>query len=134
MRRRGVEVLIRVPSIAAIVALICILATGQRPLAPPLVLLSIMLAPTLLPRTLLYPPPPSQPPDGGEGEGGGGRGPQPEEPKPPDSPTGGLPLPDARPAKVRRRDHDRPTLVPRRPRRAPPEPERTPRRRRQPSR
>jgi hypothetical protein len=129
MPRRGAKVLSRVPSIAALVALVCVVATGNDGVAQPLVLLSVMLAPTLLPRTLLYPPPASQPPDDGEDDGGGGPGPEPDPPVPPDAPTGGVPLPDARPAKVRRRDHDRPTLIPRRPRRATPEPVRAPRRR-----
>ena len=103
----------RVPSIAALVALVCVVATGHDRLAQPLVLLSVMLAPTLLPRRLLYPPPASAPPDGGEGEdGGGGGGPEPDPPEPRGAPSGGLPLPDARPAKVRRRDHIRPAFDP----------------------
>jgi len=128
----GAKFLSRVPSVAAIVASACVVSTGHKQLAEPLVLLSVMLAPTLLPRSILYPPPANAPPDGGEGEGedgGGGRGPEPDRPQPPGAPKGGLPLPDARPAKVRRRDHNRPALIPLRPRRAAPEPQRAPRRR-----
>jgi len=126
----GAKFLSRVPWIAAVVALACVVATGHAQLAEPLVFLSVMLAPTLLPRAVLYPPTASAPPDGGEGEdGGGGRGPGPDRPAPPVAPKGGLPLPDARPARVRRRDHNRPALIPRRPRRAAPEPQRAPRRR-----
>jgi hypothetical protein len=129
MPRRGAKVLSRVPAAAAIVALVCVVATGHDGVAQPLVLLSVMLAPTLLPRTLLYPPPPSPSPDDGGDDGGGGRGPGPDSPKPADGPSGGLPRPDARPAKGRRRDHGRPTLIPPRPRRGAPEPQRAPRRR-----
>jgi hypothetical protein len=116
------KLLTRLPSIAAIVALVCVLATGNRAVAQPLMLLAVMLAPTLLPRRFLYPrgadPPPEQDDDGG----GGGRGPEPNPPEPPPNPAGGLPLPDATPAKLRRRDHHRPNLIPhpsRRPAREP---------------
>jgi hypothetical protein len=138
MPRRGAKFLIRVPSVAAIVALVCLVMTGQYGLAQPLVLLSVMLAPALLPRNVLYPPSAGEPPDGDEGGGGGGRGPKPDTPESSPSPLrssgGGPPLPDAQPAKVRRRDHDLPRLTPPRRRRAAPDPEPAPRRRRLPSR
>jgi hypothetical protein len=119
-----------VPPIAAMIALACLVATGNYKIAQPLVLLTIVLAPALLPRTVLYPrlgdPPP---PDGADSEGGGG-GPRTDPPKPHDAPRGGIPLADAEPARVRVRDHDRPALAPRRPRRPAREPERTPQRER----
>jgi hypothetical protein len=121
-------ILTRLLPIAAIVALISLLATGNAVLARPFMLLSVMLAPALLPRRILYPTPDNPPADSAEGEDGGGRGPRPEPPKPPDAPRGGLPLSDAAPARVRRRDHDRPTLTPSRQRRPAREPERTPQR------
>ena len=120
----------RVPPIAAIVALVCVVATGNYAIAQPVALLAVMLAPTLLPRTLLYPGPASPPPEGTDDDGGGGRGPDPDPPRPPDAPRGGIPLPDADPAPVRRRDHDRLTLTPRRQRRPAREPVRTPQRER----
>ena len=57
------------------------------------------------------------PPDGGDG--GGGTGPEPPSPPPPFRPRGGLPLPDAEPAKIRLRDHRRPTWRPARSRGGP---------------
>jgi hypothetical protein len=120
------KVLTRLPSIAAIVALVCVVATGNRPLAQPLVLLSVMLAPVLLPRKVLYPRRIDPPPDQADG-GGGGEGPEPERPRPSPDPGGGLPLPDAAPAKVRRRDHHPPGLTPRRSRRPAREPAIAPR-------
>lgn len=104
------------------------LATGNLALAQPLVLLAIMLAPVLLPRAVLYPPPGEPPPDNSDGDSGGGGGSGPGPPMPSTSPHGGIPLPDAEPARVRRRDHDRPALVPRRERRPAREPDRRPRR------
>ena len=63
--------------------------------------------------------------DGGSG-GGGGRGPS-HPLAPTTRPGGGLPLPDADPARVRLRDHRRLTdSLPRRERRPAREPERTP--------
>lgn len=44
------------------------------------------------------------PSEGNDDDGGGGGG-QPPRPRPPKSPWGGVPLPDADPARVRRRDH-----------------------------
>jgi len=59
-------------------------------------------------------------------DGGWGRGPD-LPPKPPDSPRGGIPLPDAEPASVRLRDHRTLTeQLPKRERRPSREPERTP--------
>jgi hypothetical protein len=99
--------------------------TGRHELMQPLVLLTVALAPVLLPRRMLYPnpdPPPSGP-DGGDG--GGGDGP-PRQPTPPEGPRGGIPLPDADQARVRFRGHGRPALTRLRPRRAAGEPERSP--------
>lgn len=54
---------------------------------------------------------------------GWGHGP-PRPPMPPEAPTGGIPLPDAAPARVRLRDHDRlGDRLPRRERRSPREPD-----------
>jgi hypothetical protein len=73
-----------------------------------------------------YKPPGSDSEGGEDGGGGGGkRRPQPR----PSRPSGGLPLPDAEPARVRLRDHVRLTeKLPRRVRRPArePEPERVP--------
>jgi hypothetical protein len=58
-------------------------------------------------------------------DGGGGRRPEPPAPRTP--PRGGLPLPDARPARVRLRDHERlGDRLPRRRRRPAREPDRRP--------
>ena len=63
--------------------------------------------------------------DSGSDEGWG-KGPR-RPPKPPDPPQGGIPLPDAVPARVRLRDHRRlADQLPRRQRRPAREPERTP--------
>src|SRR5581483_7612708 len=82
---------------------------------------TLMVAPVLLYRR----PGPSS--DSGEGDAGGG-GPD-APPPPPPVPRGGIPLPDAEPAGVRERDHDRPRLADRRPLRPSPVPERAPARR-----
>ena len=120
------------------VALVCLIATGNYAVAQPVVLLVIMLAPVLLPRSVLYPgatdSPPEGPDDDGGGGRGGGRGPKSDPPAPPEPPGGGIPLPDAAPARVRIRDHDRPALTPRPARRTPREPEPAPHRRRLPAR
>lgn len=76
---------------------------------------TLMFAPALLYRNTGYPP--------GSGEDDGGGGPGPDEPPPrPTPPRGGIPLPDAQPAHARIRDHNRPKLTDRRPRRPAPEP------------
>jgi hypothetical protein len=70
----------------------------------------------------------SSPPDGtdSDSEGDWGNGPR-QPPSPPDPPRGGMPLPDAEPARVRLRDHDRLTdLMPARDRRPAREPARGP--------
>jgi hypothetical protein len=79
----------------------------------------------LLP-ALLFNPPGSPP--GGSGDDGGGPGPDPPPPPAPARPRGGIPLPDAEHARARVRDHVRPKLIGRRPRRPAPEPAREPRR------
>jgi hypothetical protein len=69
--------------------------------------------------------PPDSPP-WSDSDDGWGRGPR-EPPKPPESPRGGIPLPDAAPARVRLRDHRRlADLLPRRDRRPAREPTRRP--------
>jgi hypothetical protein len=83
-----------------------------------LALPALMLAPAMLYRR----PGPSS--DSGE-DGGGGRGPD-APPSPPPAPRGGIPLPDAEPASVRRRDHHAARLSDRRPRRPSREPETAP--------
>jgi hypothetical protein len=68
-----------------------------------------------------FPPRPERGSDDGWGHG------PPKHPAPSDLPTGGLPLPDAVPARVRLRDHRRLSdLLPRRERRPAREPEREP--------
>jgi hypothetical protein len=71
------------------------------------------------------PLPPQGPSDSGSDEGWG-RGPR-KPPKEPDSPRGGIPLPDALPARVRLRDHRKlAELLPRTERRPAREPVRRP--------
>jgi hypothetical protein len=68
---------------------------------------------------------PPRPSDGGSDDGWGNYPRQP--PSPSGGPGGGLPLPDAEPARVRLRDHERlRERLPRRERRPAREPERTP--------
>lgn len=83
-----------------------------------LALPALMLAPAMLYRR----PGPSS--DSGE-DGGGGRGPD-APPSPPPAPRGGIPLPDAKPASVRRRDHNAARISDRRLRRPSREPEPAP--------
>jgi len=65
--------------------------------------------------------------DGGSDGGGGSQ--RPQGPSSPSAPDGGLPLPDAAPARIRLRDHRRPgALIPGRERRPAREPERVPER------
>ncbi len=133
MRRRshsGSALLIRVLPVAGLGGSIAALAAGDRVAAQPLLLVTILLAPVLLPRNILYPPDGGGAAEDSDSDGGGGGGPQPEPPRPPEAPRGGLPMPDAHPARVRIRDHVRPVLTPRRSRRAGREPERAPHRRR----
>jgi hypothetical protein len=69
--------------------------------------------------------PPPRPPDGGSDDGWGNDRRRP--PSPRDLPGGGIPLPDAEPARVRLRDHERlRERLPRRQRRPAREPERRP--------
>lgn len=66
---------------------------------------------------------------GSDSDEGGGRGPQGPPQAPPSKPSGGLPLPDASPARVRLREHGRlGERLPPRERRPAREPERTPER------
>jgi hypothetical protein len=81
---------------------------------------ALMLLPTLLYR-------PSGPPPGPGGDEGGGRGPEPPRPAP-TRPRGGIPLPDAEQSRARMRDHLRPRLTDRGPRRPAREPAPTPHR------
>jgi hypothetical protein len=118
----------RLPAVLACGALIGNVAAGGRAFVQPLLLLTVLLAPAFLPRRFLYPTDGGPPADESDGDDGGGRGPHPEPPRPPTAPRGGLPLPDARPARIRLRDHGRPVLTPRRARRAVREPDRSPKR------
>jgi hypothetical protein len=78
----------------------------------------------LIPALREGPTPPHRPDGGGDDGGGRGPGPAPIEPS---SPSGGLPLPDAVPARVRLRDHRRlRDLQPARQRRPAREPRRVP--------
>lgn len=120
--------LIRVLPLAGLGGMIAALMAGDRAAVQLLLLVTILLAPVLLPRRFLYPSDGGSAADDSDTEGGGGRGPQSGPPKPPDTPRGGLPLPDAQPTRVRLRDHARPALTPQRPRRSAREPERAPER------
>jgi hypothetical protein len=113
-----------VPVITFVGAMVA-LATGRHELMQPLVLVTVALAPVLLPRRMLYPNP--DPPASGsdDSDGGGGSGP-PRRPTPPEGPRGGIPLPDADQARARVRGHGRPALTRLRPRRATHEPGRSP--------
>jgi hypothetical protein len=124
------SLLMRLPALAAIGALIGAAVAGAHAAVQPLLLVTVLLLPVLLPRRILYPADGDSPADDSGDDGGGGRGPHPEPPKPPDAPRGGLPLPDAQPARIRLRDHGRRVLTPHRQRRPAREPERSPRRRR----
>lgn len=99
-------------------ALVVVLGLGMLPF---LLMPIIILLAGILFRDQASPPGSSGP------EGGGGDEP-PEPDQPPDVPRGGLPLPDADPARGRlrhHRDHDRPGRIPGRSRRAGREPART---------
>jgi hypothetical protein len=84
----------------------------------------LLIPPLMLVSSMLFPGPelPPGPSDSDDGGGGSGRdGP----PDPPKSPRGGIPLPDAEPARFRLRGHERPRRLSR-PRRAATEPARSP--------
>jgi hypothetical protein len=84
---------------------------------------ALMLVPALLYRK------PGQSPDSPDDEGGGGGrgpGPPPVPPARPTPPWGGVPLPDAEPARLRIRDHGRHLWRARPPRRPTPDPDRSP--------
>ncbi len=79
----------------------------------------------MIPALRDVPEPPGSSSDSGSDEGWG-RGPR-RPPKPPEPPRGGIPLPDAVPARVRLRDHDKlGDHLPQRERRPAREPERHP--------
>jgi hypothetical protein len=99
--------------------------TRHRELLQPLVLVAVLLAPTFLPPNVLYPPPAPPSSEDDDDDGGGGHGPD-VPPLTPAGPRGGLPLPDAEPARVRIRDHRRPALIPFRARRPAHQPDRRP--------
>src|ERR1700729_1335315 len=85
------------------------------------VVLLLMFLPMILGRR-------NSPPGGpdADSEDGWGRGPSPP-PRPPDAPRGGIPLPDAEPARVRLRGHERlRDRAPAHERRRAPEPARKP--------
>jgi hypothetical protein len=84
-----------------------------------LTLPGLMLVPALLYRR------PGGSPDASDDEGGGGPGRGPD-PPPPTAPRGGVPLPDAEPARLRLREHGRRALGVRPHRRAAREPVRAP--------
>jgi hypothetical protein len=85
-----------------------------------LVIPALILVPILLYR-------PAGPPPGPSGDDDGGARPEPSPPAPP-RPDGGIPLPDAEQSRTRVRDHSRPRLTERGPRRPTREPSRTPHR------
>jgi len=95
-------------------------------LVPLMCVLAAVFLPLLLGRRSVPPPDPEGGDDGGGGGGGGG-GSGPSRPAAPRAPRGGLPLPDATPARVRLRGHARlAELLPARERRPAREPERVP--------
>jgi hypothetical protein len=125
LRQRLAILLTRLVPVITLLGAVVAQATGRHELMQPLALVTVALAPVLLPRRVLYPnpgPPPSDP-DGSDDDGGHG---PPRQPAPPAGPRGGIPLPDADPARVRFRGHGRPALTRVRARRAPSEPERSP--------
>jgi hypothetical protein len=127
MRRASVAVcLLRLMPVLVALALTPILVPGSATVFPYLLIMAVLLGPACLPRSVLYPDHGS-PPDCRDADGGGG-GTPPEPPMPPAAPRGGIPLPDADPARVRARDHLRRDLGPTRKRRATREPEHTPQR------
>jgi hypothetical protein len=81
---------------------------------------ALMLVPALLYRR------PGSSPDSSDDEGGGGRGPGSPPAPPPKAPRGGVPLPDAEPARLRIREPGRRAWDTRRPRRPVREPDRPP--------
>jgi hypothetical protein len=121
------------PIVPALIAAILIAARELRML-PDTVAASLLLTVVFLtvPGLILVPAllyrQPGSSADPSDDEGGGGRGPgfPPGPPAPPTSPRGGVPLPDAEPARTRLREHGRRIVGPRRPRRPAREPERAP--------
>jgi hypothetical protein len=88
-----------------------------------LVYLVVVLAVLFLPLLLGRSSSPPGPPEPGSDDGGGGSPPRP--PKIPSSPSGGIPLPDAQPARVRLRDRGQlADRLPARQRRPSPHPDR----------
>jgi hypothetical protein len=127
MRRASVAVcLLRLMPVLVAVALTPILVPGSATVFPYLLIMAVLLGPACLPRSVLYPDHGS-PPECRDADHGGG-GPPPGPPMPPTAPQGGIPLPDADPARIRVRGHGRRDLVPTRKRRATREPEHTPQR------
>lgn len=127
MRRASVAVcLLRLMPVLAALALTRVLVPDSATVFPYLLIMAVLLGPACLPRSVLYPDHGS-PPDGRDADDSGG-GTPPMPPTPPSTPGGGIPLPDADPARIRVRDHDRPDLVPTRTRRATREPGGTPQR------
>ena len=102
--------LTRLVPVIALAGAMAAAATRHRELLQPLVLVAVLLAPTFLPQEVLYPPPAPPSSDADDDDGGGGRGPE-SPPRKPGGPSGGLPLPDADQARVRIRDHRRPSLT-----------------------
>ena len=123
-RKRSAVWLTRLVPIIAFLGAVAAGATNHRELLQPLVLVTVTLAPVLLPRNVLYPPP-APPSSDTDDDDGGGRGPR-NPPRAPEGPQGGVPLPDADPARVRIRDHRRPAPGRFRVRRPAHEPERSP--------
>lgn len=121
------------PLVPALIAAILIAARELR-LVPDAVAASLLLTVVFLtvPGLMLVPAllyrQPGSSADPSDDEGGGGRGPgsPPSPPAPPTSPRGGVPLPDAEPARTRLREHGRRIVGPRRPRRPAREPDRAP--------
>jgi hypothetical protein len=125
MRRASVAVcLLRLMPVVVALALTPILVPGSATVFPYLLIMAVLLGPACLPRSVLYPDHGSPPDCRDADDSGGGTPPGP--PMPPTAPQGGIPLPDADPARIRVRGHGRRDLVPTRIRRATREPERTP--------
>src|SRR5436309_221090 len=127
MRRASVAIcLLRLMPVVVVLALTPIIVPSSATVFPYLLIMAVLLGPACLPRSVLYPDHGSPPDRPDADDSGGGTPPGP--PTLPAVPQGGIPLPDADPARIRVRGHGRPDRVPTRKRRATREPEHTPQR------
>src|SRR5436305_8626019 len=98
MRRASVAVcVLRLMPIMVALALTPIIVPGSAKVFPYLLIMAVLLGPACLPSSVLYPDHRS-PPDFRDADDSGG-GTPPEPPTPLTAPQGGIPLPDADPAR-----------------------------------